>query len=285
MTNGKTPLWSGALLQREEQAHQRTEARCVGLIDSQDLTHSCAFSQEKLRMAQEQMRRAETHRVRCQCAMTWGNPPEKNSIIPRWWSSSCSFFKTILYKWCIILHDHLYPTHFFVCRPVINSSRRHAGWDTPERVGVWGGQVRIRWSPKSLPPQVEYLVQRRNSAASGHRKWYFLSIEGQLGPRFGGHFCENHQDFQPSVTRSHVNWHVPIDRRRGSWWTWLMKRTMIVGFFKSGTQTSINQQGLGRPQVWDMFCEFVSKTVMNQWPWYVEVSFMAVPLQCHCSAE
>lgn len=42
MTNGKTPLCSGALLQREEQAHQRTEARCVGLIDSQDLTHSCA---------------------------------------------------------------------------------------------------------------------------------------------------------------------------------------------------------------------------------------------------
>ena len=98
--------------------------------------------QEKLRMAQEQMRRAET---KCPINAPWLEKiHHKKSIITMMIIISCAFFKTIWYKWFQMMYNSTWPSlsSTFFYRPVINS-RRHAGWDTPERVGVWGGQVRI----------------------------------------------------------------------------------------------------------------------------------------------
>jgi len=73
---------------------------------------------------------------------------------------------------------------------------------------------------------------------------YFLSIEGQLGPRFGGHFCENHQDFHPSVTRSHVLTRSNRQEKRE------LMDMIDEKDYDCGLQIrDPNQQGLGRPQV------------------------------------
>ena len=84
-----------------------------------------------------------------------------------------------------------------------------------------------------------------------HHRWNILCKEGILQPRGTKNdifwALKANWDHDLAVTFAKtikistqvwpvaMFWHVPIDRRRGSWWTWLMKRTMIVGFFKSQT--------------------------------------------------
>lgn len=139
MTNGKTPLCSGALLQREEQAHQRTEARCVGLIvDSQDFKKSCAAARKSFawRKSRCGVRKPNVQSL-CfdlrKSTTKKHNHDDDHHIL-------CIFQDHLIE----MMYNSTWPSlsYTFFCRPVINS-RRHVGWDMPERVGVWGGQVRI----------------------------------------------------------------------------------------------------------------------------------------------